>query len=75
MKVLFDVNTPHPLKRHLPEHEITFAQDLGWSELRNGDLIRVRVDTRTLEGSVDVLNIPDAEFAARPINPAAAGRG
>ena len=38
-------------------------------KVRNGDLIRVRVDTRTLEGSVDVLHIPDAEFAARPMHP------
>ena len=53
MKVLFDVNTPHPLKRHLPEHEITFAQDLGWSELRNGDLIRAA------EGRFDVLLTAD----------------
>ena len=38
-------------------------------KVRNGDLIRVRVDTRTLEGSVDVLNIPEAEFAGRPMHP------
>ena len=38
-------------------------------KVRNGDLIRVHIDTRNLTGSVDVLNIPDAEFAARPIHP------
>jgi hypothetical protein len=53
MKVLFDVNTPHPLKRHLTEHEVTFAQDMGWSELRNGDLIRAA------EGRFDVLLTAD----------------
>ncbi len=53
MKVLFDVNTPHPLKRHLTEHEVTFAQDMGWAELRNGDLIRAA------EGRFDVLLTAD----------------
>jgi len=53
MKVLFDVNTPHPLRRHLPEHEVTFAQDMGWAELRNGDLIRAA------EGRFDVLLTAD----------------
>ncbi len=53
MKVLFDVNTPHPLKRHLTDHEITFAQDMGWSELRNGDLIRAA------EGRFEVLLTAD----------------
>jgi len=48
MKVLFDVNTPH-----LPEHEVTFAQDMGWAELRNGDLIHAA------EGRFDVLLTAD----------------
>jgi len=34
--------------------------------LRDGDIIRVRVDTRKLEGSVDVISITAAELAARP---------
>ncbi len=53
MKVLFDVNTPHPLRRLLPEHEVTFAQDMGWAELRNGVLIKAA------EGRFDVLLTAD----------------
>lgn len=53
MKVLFDVNTPHPLRRHLSEHEVTFAQDMDWVELRNGELIRAA------EGRFDVLLTAD----------------
>jgi putative YjhG/YagF family dehydratase len=34
--------------------------------LRDGDIIRVRVDTRKLEGSVDVISITAAGLAARP---------
>src|SRR4051794_8439221 len=40
MKVLFDVNVPQPLRRKLSAHEIVTAQELGWGELENGDLIR-----------------------------------
>lgn len=53
MKVLFDVNTPHPLRRLLLEHEVTFAQDMGWAELRNGELIKAA------EGRFDVLLTAD----------------
>jgi len=41
-------------------------------KLRDGDLLRVRIDTRKLEGSVDYLapagRDPSAELAARPIS-------
>lgn len=37
--------------------------------VRDGDVIRLVVDTRTLEGSVDVLGVPPAEFAARGRHP------
>ena len=39
MKVLFDVNVPPPLRRHLPGHQVATSQERGWAELRNGDLI------------------------------------
>ena len=39
MKILFDQGTPVPLRRHLPEHTIDTAYELGWSALTNGDLI------------------------------------
>lgn len=39
MKILFDVNMPHPLRRELPGHEVVTAQFQGWAELENGDLV------------------------------------
>src|SRR5439155_24811818 len=39
MKVLFDVNTPRPLRQELPGHEVITAQAMGWGELENGDWI------------------------------------
>jgi dihydroxyacid dehydratase/phosphogluconate dehydratase len=38
-------------------------------KLRDGDLLRLRVDTRKLEGAVDVVSVPAAELAARSIHP------
>lgn len=37
--------------------------------LRDGDTIRLRIDTRTLEGTVDVVSLSAAELAARPVHP------
>jgi putative YjhG/YagF family dehydratase len=37
--------------------------------LRDGDTVRLIIDTRKLEGTVDVLGISEAEFAARPRHP------
>jgi hypothetical protein len=39
VKVLFDTNVPHPLRKHLPGHDIATAQAMGWAELVNGDLL------------------------------------
>ena len=39
MKVLFDVNVPRPLRRHLTDHQVVTSQERGWAELQNGDLI------------------------------------
>lgn len=41
MKVLFDHNVPHKLRRLLTQHELTTADDMGWAELQNGDLLTV----------------------------------
>lgn len=40
MKVVFDKCVPRPLRRHLPGHEISTAEEMGWGILENGDLIR-----------------------------------
>lgn len=39
MKILFDHGTPVPLRRHLPDHEIATAYEMGWARLSNGDLL------------------------------------
>lgn len=39
MRVLFDQGTPAPLRRLLVGHEVTTAHELGWSTMKNGDLL------------------------------------
>lgn len=40
MKILFDNGTPKPIARSLTGHEVTFARQIGWHELGNGELIQ-----------------------------------
>jgi predicted nuclease of predicted toxin-antitoxin system len=40
VKVLFDHNVPHKLRQWLPAHDVSTADELGWSELENGELLR-----------------------------------
>lgn len=37
--------------------------------LRNGDIVRLRIDTRALTGSADVVSLTAEELAARPAHP------
>ena len=39
MFILFDQGVPAPLREHLPKHEVRTAYELGWSMLRNGELL------------------------------------
>lgn len=39
MRILFDQGTPVPLRRALPAHQIATAFEMGWSRLKNGDLL------------------------------------
>lgn len=39
MRILFDQGTPVPLRRHLLDHSVCTAFELGWSALSNGDLL------------------------------------
>lgn len=39
MKILFDENTPRPLKNHLPNHAISTTQEMGWAHIENGELL------------------------------------
>ena len=40
-RVLFDVNVPRPVSRFLTAHTVEFADQRGWRELSNGDLMAV----------------------------------
>lgn len=39
MRVLFDNGTPRPIARSLVGHEVAFARELQWHELKNGELL------------------------------------
>lgn len=39
MRILFDNNTPRPLRRYLSEHAVDTAREKGWAELSNGNLL------------------------------------
>ena len=39
MKILFDQGTPVPLRAYLGRHTVDTAYELGWSALRNGELL------------------------------------
>jgi hypothetical protein len=41
MKVLFDNNVPAPLRSRLAGHKVDTAQEMGWQELMNGELLAV----------------------------------
>jgi hypothetical protein len=40
MKILFDNGTPKPIAACLTGHEVTYARQIGWHELENGELIQ-----------------------------------
>jgi hypothetical protein len=39
VRILFDQGTPAPLRDCLALHEVSTAFELGWSRLRNGELL------------------------------------
>ena len=41
MRILFDQGTPAPLRRALIGHTVSTAYEMGWTQLGNGDLLRV----------------------------------
>lgn len=45
MKILFDQGVPVPLRRQLPGHTVTTAYEQGWSDLSNGDLLKIAEET------------------------------
>lgn len=40
MRVLFDNGTPRPIERSLPGHEVSHTRQIGWHELKNGELLQ-----------------------------------
>lgn len=39
MRILFDQGTPVPLRESLSQYEVSIAYELGWSTLKNGELL------------------------------------
>jgi hypothetical protein len=39
VRIVFDHGVPAPLREHLPGHEVQTAFEIGWSTLRNGELL------------------------------------
>ena len=39
MRVMLDHCTPASIRRHLPEHEVSTAAQVGWQTYQNGELI------------------------------------
>jgi predicted nuclease of predicted toxin-antitoxin system len=40
MKVLLDACVPRPLRKFLPGHIVSTAQEMGWGSLKNGALLK-----------------------------------
>ena len=54
MRILFDNGTPNPIARSLVGHDVAFARQIGWHELKNGELLR-----QAEEAGYDVLLTSD----------------
>ena len=39
MNILFDENTPRPLRKYLPDHTVKTTQEMGWAQVENGELL------------------------------------
>jgi hypothetical protein len=44
VRVLFDQGTPAPLANHLSAHYVSTAYELGWGDLKNGELLQQAED-------------------------------
>jgi predicted nuclease of predicted toxin-antitoxin system len=40
MKILLDACVPRPLRKFLAPHTVQTAQEMGWGELKNGELLK-----------------------------------
>ena len=41
MRLLLDESIPVRLKRHLPSHSVRTVVEMGWSGVKNGDLLKL----------------------------------
>ena len=41
MKIIIDECVPHIVKKRLPHHQIKTVQELGWSGVKNGELLNL----------------------------------
>jgi hypothetical protein len=53
MKILLDECTPRTVKKRLPERDISTVQEMGWSGIKNGELLTA------MEGWFDVFITTD----------------
>ena len=44
MKILLDENTPKKLKFRLAEFEVFRVQELGWTSIKNGNLVKLMLE-------------------------------
>jgi predicted nuclease of predicted toxin-antitoxin system len=56
MRILFDQGIPLPLRQHLLKHTVVTAFELGWSDLKNGELLAAA------EGSFDLFITTDQQI-------------
>lgn len=40
MRILLDQGTPAPLRRELGGHQVQTAYEMGWAQLKNGELLK-----------------------------------
>jgi predicted nuclease of predicted toxin-antitoxin system len=62
--ILFDNGVPRPLRRRLQPHRIITTQELGWEQLKNGELLRAA------EADFDVLITTDSNIKYQQSLPA-----
>ncbi len=41
MKIIIDECVPHIVKKELPDHDIKTVQEMGWSGVKNGELLKM----------------------------------
>jgi hypothetical protein len=56
-RVLFDEDVPRPLRRDLPGFDISTVVEMGWSGIKNGELLR------RAEGQFDAFLTADRNLA------------